>query len=90
MTKAPTKAQRERWTRIAELGCQVCGAYEVEIHHALTGMGGRKDHDKVIGLCYDHHRGYQGIHTVGRKRWINNYGTEQSMLDKIDLLLNDS
>ena len=41
----------------------------------------------MLPLCFAHHRGLQGIHTVGRKRWVNNYGTEQSMLDKIDALL---
>ena len=43
----PTKKQRERWAMLAERGCCVCGSYDVQIHHALTGAGGRKDHDKV-------------------------------------------
>lgn len=33
--KAPTKADRERFERIAALGCLVCGG-QAEIHH-VTG-----------------------------------------------------
>jgi len=83
---APTKTQRDRWRRIAEIGCLIC-AQPAEIHHCLTGAGGRKNHDKVIGLCYLHHRGKQGIHFMGRKAWARICGTEQELLDKIDLMV---
>jgi len=83
MSKQPTKAQRERWARIAELGCVICGSNQTEIHHALTGAGGRKNHDLVLPLCYNHHRGSHGIHTLGRKRWVYHYGTEKELLDKL-------
>lgn len=89
MSKAPTKAQRERWSELAERGCVICGAYDTEIHHATTGGGGRKDHDKVLPLCYDHHRGSHGIHTLGRKAWAKLYGTEQELLDKLALILDN-
>ena len=89
MAKAPTAEQKRRWDKIAQLPCMVCNSWPVELHHALTGGGGRKNHDLMLPLCFAHHRGQQGIHTVGRKRWVNNYGSEQSMLDKIDALLQD-
>lgn len=78
--KAPTKAQRERWSKVAELGCAVSGRYTAEIHHAKTGAGGRKDHDLVIPLHYDYHRGKNGIHTIGRKKWQALYGSEDDFL----------
>lgn len=65
--KAPTKSQRARWERIRELGCSVC-LMPAAIHHCETGGGGRKDHDKVAALCYIHHQGERGIHTLGRKK----------------------
>lgn len=83
----PTKAQRERWVKLAERGCIICGYPEAQIHHALTGAGGRKDHDKVLPLCYSHHQGTQGIHTLGRKAWAKLYGTEQELLDRLESLL---
>jgi len=86
---APTKQQRERWQQIAMLGCMVCSSAP-EIHHCHTGGGGRKDHDKVIGLCWMHHRGPQGIHFMGRKKWQKIYGTEQEWLDKLEILLQDA
>lgn len=85
--KQPTKAQREMWGRLAEYGCVVCACSMPEIHHALTGAGGRKNHDKVLPLCFNHHRGPQGIHTIGRKAWARIYGTEQELLDKLSLML---
>jgi len=84
MTKAPTKSQRERWERIRALGCSVCKAFLTEIHHCFTGMGGRKNHDLVIGLCNLHHTGKRGIHKIGRKAWQACYGTETEHLAKVE------
>lgn len=84
--KAPTKAQREHWQRVSEAGCLICGAAP-EIHHCHTGGGGRKNHDAVIGLCWLHHRGPQGIHFMGRKKWQAIFGYEQELLDKLESML---
>jgi len=61
-----TAAQRRRHDAIAELGCVACwmdgrGRMPAEVHH-LT-LGGRHGapqlgHDRVVGLCTYHHRGY--------------------------------
>jgi len=83
MAKAPNKAQRARWEKMREYGCMICGA-PAAIHHCETGMGGRKNHDKVIPLCHHHHQGEQGIHTLGRKKWQATYGTEQALMDIIN------
>ena len=45
--------------------CYICGRYGTEIHHCIYGTANRKLSDKyglVIGLCYDHHRGNNGVH----------------------------
>ena len=57
--KSPTKADRERFNRIAAMGCLVCGG-PAEIHH-VTGYGDRKGraprrNDRVVPLCPLHHR----------------------------------
>ena len=87
---SPTKQQRARWSRIAEMGCMIC-ASPAEIHHCFTGAGGRKNHDKVIPLCPEHHRGAQGIdgryYGMSKKKWQSIYGTEQELLDKLESML---
>ena len=45
--------------------CFICGRYGTEIHHIFYGTANRRLSDKyglVVGLCYDHHRGNQGVH----------------------------
>ena len=85
----PTPAQRLRWERIRLLGCSVthCNLL-ASIHHTHTGMGGRKDHDKVIGLCHFHHQGDEGIHK-GRAAWQEKYGTEDELLERLARLLGE-
>jgi len=87
MNNRPTKAQRERWGRIANLGCIVCGN-TAEIHHAKVTMGCRKNHDLVIPLCCDCHRGGYGvgIHS-GKTEWESKYGTESELLEKVSRLI---
>ena len=44
--------------------CFVCGRYGTEKHHVFFGNN-RKLSDKygmIVGLCYDHHRGNNGVH----------------------------
>lgn len=57
--KSPTKAERERFRRIAEIGCVAChqlGRYRVaEAHHLLSGHR-RIGHSSVVALCEWHHR----------------------------------
>lgn len=78
----PTKKQREVWAKAAERGCVICGDSQAQIHHAFTGAGGRKDHDKFLVLCHLHHQGVLGIHHLGRKRWQAMFGSEQELMDK--------
>ena len=66
--------------------CYICGRYDTEIHHIFFGIGNRKLSDKyglVVGLCYNHHRGNEGVHfnreldmelkRVGQKAFMEHY-----------------
>lgn len=74
--------------RVAALGCIICrrlgmGPQSAEVHHIRTGIGaGRKARDdQTIPLCPAHHRGAQGLHGLGRKRFEREYGvTELALL----------
>ena len=80
MAKQPTKAQRQRWDKVARLGCLICGG-SATIHHLFTGAGGRKNHDRVAGLCWEHHVGREGIdgRVMSKKVWQQKYMTEDEM-----------
>lgn len=81
--KLATPEQREMWERMRGLGCMACGGCNyIEIHHCGTGGGGRKNHDYVIPLGHYHHRGAEGIHTIGRKKWQAHYGSERELFEK--------
>lgn len=88
MSNKPTDADREYWSRVAELGCIIKGCGRPpSIHHAGTGAGGRKDHRKVLPLCHYHHQGVQGIHTLSRRVWEEMYGSEEALLVELEMRL---
>lgn len=90
MAKAPTAAQRRQWSKVAELGCLVCGA-TATIHHLYTGGGGRKNHDKVAPLCWAHHIGPEGIdgRVMSKKQWQQKYFTEHEMEAMVRVMLGE-
>lgn len=87
-------AERRHWAAIIDLGCIVgpsthCNG-RLTIHHCGTGGGGRKDHRKVLCLCWGHHQGLEGIdgkqnHT--KRSWQEKYGTEIGLMVKTQELL---
>lgn len=96
MAKQATKAERDYMSRVAGLGCIVCGAFygvesEAEIHHIGNGtMGTRASNYEVIPLCHAHHRtgGYGVAVHAGRKAFEKNYTTEQELLEMTREALN--
>lgn len=69
--------------------CFVCGCPATERHHVLYGNANRKLSDKyglVVGLCYNHHRGNEGVHfnkrldyelkSYAHKKFIEHYPDE--------------
>lgn len=90
-----TKAQKDEYRKIAELGCSLCRhqgneGTPAELHHIRRG--GVRSRSPVIPLCPYHHRGSNtSIHGMGRKRFEAEYGiTEESLLAKTLELLNVS
>lgn len=91
--KAPTAAQKRRMSKVVSLGCIPClnmGYYSpAVIHHIRTGLGmGQRDHDRIIGLCFDHHTGCDGIH-CGQKEWESRHGSELELEVQIKTLLGE-
>ena len=95
MKKKATKKEREYMTYLAnELGCQVCRNLYGEvtpgqIHHPrfAVGLSQRANHADSYCLCYNHHQGKEGIHTIGKKTWEDRYGTEHELLAKTKELM---
>jgi len=93
-----TKAEKEHYAKLAELGCIAChvlgyGCSPCEIHHIRTGTGmAQKSHwSKAVGLCHNHHR--NGGHGVAIHAGIEAFEktigmTEVELLAKNLVLLN--
>jgi hypothetical protein len=84
-----TKAQKFRRAKLAVIGCAMChrihGPHEpgpVELHHLRGGGWGKGDDATLIPLCFNHHRGSEGIHHVGTKLWERDLGVTQVELLK--------
>ena len=87
--KPPTKAEREHMSRVASLGCWVCGQ-PAQVHHIRNkgkgfgnvGIGNRSSHYDTIPLCMSHHTGNFSIHNR-KKEFEAKYGTEHEILQKV-------
>ena len=87
-----TKAEQAHKAALSELGCMVCrklyGPHDpapVELHHQRGGRGGwgKGDYTTLIPLCYEHHRGNDGVHGLGTKGFPRRYGfTEADLLEQ--------
>jgi len=80
-----TKVEKEKYRKIAELGCSLCRylgseGTPAELHHIRRT--GRRSDAPVIPLCPYHHRGSNtSIHGMGRRRFEAEYDvTEESLL----------
>ena len=80
----PTKAEKDTYRKIAELGCSLCRhqGFEgtpAEIHHIRRT--GKRSNAPVIPLCPYHHRGSNtSIHGMGRRRFEREYGISEEQL----------
>jgi hypothetical protein len=89
-----TKSEKEKYRKIAELGCSLCRhqgneGTPAELHHIRRG--GVRSRSPIIPLCPYHHRGSNtSIHGMGRKRFEQEYGiTEEQLLEKTESLINE-
>ena len=86
-----TKAEKEHFRKVAELGCSLCRflgneGTVPELHHIRRA--GIRSKSPVIPLCPFHHRGNGGIHGMGRKAFEREYKvTEEELLEyTLDLI----
>jgi hypothetical protein len=87
-----TKADKERFRKIADIGCILCFTQDnsgtpCEIHHIRRT--GKRATAQTIGLCPIHHRFDLGIHHLGRRAWESTHSTtEERLLEITNGLLN--
>lgn len=87
-----TNAEKAHKNKLVQLGCMACrrlfpclASAIPELHHLRTGGWGKGDYMTLIPLCYRHHRGADGIHTLGTKAWDKHYSEMQGFTQR-DLL----
>lgn len=89
--RPPTAAEKRHWDAVLKLGCIIGGecSGRVTIHHCGTGGGGRKDHKKVIPLCWGHHLGADGIDgkRMSKREWQERHGTEAELIARVERLV---
>jgi hypothetical protein len=88
-----TKLEKQRFRKIAELGCSLCrhlqlGETPAELHHIRrTGV---RSKSPVIPLCPFHHRGANTSIHSGRKWFEAHYGiTEEELLEQTKRLIGE-
>ena len=77
-----TSAAKAHMARVSACRCAVCGRPgPSEVHHCICGrFGMRKASDfDTIPLCYECHRGPQGIH-AGKASWVMANGLDTDFL----------
>jgi hypothetical protein len=92
--RGPNAKEKKHWERVKKVGC-ITHNLECEgiltKHHTGTGAGGRKNHMKVLPLCWEHHLGDHGINSLtgamSRREWERAYATEAELHKKLDILL---
>ena len=88
-----TKLEKERFRKIAELGCSLCRhqgneGTPAELHHIRRG--GVRSQSPVIPLCPFHHRGTNTSIHSGRKWFEKHYAiTEEELLEQTKRLINE-
>ena len=89
------KADKQRYQKLADLGCICCLIYEgvwspIDVHH-INGRTGNGNQE-TIGLCFHHHReGSNCKEYVSRHPWLtefeSRYGTEDFLLEETNKLI---
>lgn len=82
--------------KVAEMPCIVCetmGFYThpVQVHHVRLNHGwGRSGHTATIPLCWEHHVGATGVHSMGREQFKEKYGkTEIEFMEDVQTRLKE-
>jgi hypothetical protein len=90
-----TKLEKQKYRKIAELGCSLCRhqgneGTPAELHHIRRGNIPRAQ-APVIPLCTYHHRGSNtSIHGMGRRQFEIVYQiTQEELLEQTERLLGE-
>ena len=55
--------------------CLICGStYGIVVHHIENRGMGYRDHSKLATLCFNHHVGAEGVHTLGKQTFNRTFG----------------
>ena len=89
--KAATKDELAHMEATKRLPCCICGKPGPSAtHHTGIKMGLAKNHYSVVPLCFSHHQGETGFHTLGRKAFERLHATtEEQMVLKTEGMLYD-
>jgi hypothetical protein len=89
-----SKVEKEKYRKIAELGCSLCRhqgneGTPAELHHIRRTS--KRSNAPVIPLCPYHHRGSNtSIHGMGRKQFEIVYQiTEEELLEQTKRLISE-
>lgn len=77
-----TVAGKRYMARVAQCRCVACGRPgPSEVHHCICGRfsSQRADDFNTISLCYECHRGQNGIH-AGKESWVVIHGPDVDFL----------
>lgn len=76
--------------------CWKCGRFGTEKHHVIFGVSSNKKRAEkaglMVGLCYEHHQGTNGVHGKNGKqinddlRWHAQYAFEQHIGTRQDFI----
>lgn len=91
MKRKAARAEKQHLAEIARMGCIVCelmGFYgtPAQVHHVRTKVGwGRDGHFNTVPLCWEHHQGKTGVHSMGREQFKAKYGySEEELLAMVN------
>jgi hypothetical protein len=90
--KAREQNQGKRYGELADrvraMPCCICGKPgPSHPHHVLTKGSGRKDRlpdgsSNLAPLCFNHHTGDEGVHTLGPETFARRFGVDLVSLAK--------
>ena len=85
----PSIEEHEDWLRHSP--CMICIQWPVALHHpyggSMVARGIMKSSNEKVSdwlqlpICYDHHQGNEGIHTLGVKAWERKYEEQSDLVD---------
>ena len=88
------KVVKEHYQKVVDLGCIICrrmGHYDspAEIHHIQEKymLGKKSDHTCTIPLCPPHHRTSEYSYHFSPKKFTEQWGTQQELLEEVQELL---